>query len=58
MAKGKEQMQMAYVYDYAVMNDDLNAAVDDVVHIICTVRRRTMLHKELIDQINATFIEE
>lgn len=58
MTKGKEQMQMAYAYDYVVMNDDLNAAVDDVVHIICTVRRRTMLHKELIDQINATFTEE
>lgn len=58
MAKGKEQMQMAYAYDYVVMNDDLVAAVEDVVHIICTVRRRTMLHKELIDQINATFVEE
>lgn len=55
MAKSKEQMQMAYAYDYVVMNDDLEAAVDDVIHIICTVRRRTMLHKELIDQINATF---
>jgi len=58
MEKGKEQMRMAYAYDYVVMNDDLNAAVDDVVRIICTVRRRTMLHKELIDQINATFAEE
>ena len=58
MAKGKEQMQLAYAYDYVVMNDDLNAAVDDVVHIISTVRRRTMLHKELIDRINATFTEE
>ena len=37
------------------MNDDLNAAVEDVVHIISTVRRRTMRHKKLIDQINATF---
>ena len=58
MAKGKEQMQMAYAYDYVVMNDDLDTAVEDVVHIISTVRRRTMLHKELIDQINATFVEE
>lgn len=58
MAKGKEQMQMAYAYDFVVMNDDLDAAVEDVVHIISTVRRRTMLHKELIDQINATFAEE
>jgi len=58
MAKGKEQMQMAYIYDYVVMNDNLEDAVDDVVHIISTVRRRTMLHKELIDQINATFTDE
>lgn len=43
---------------YVVMNDDLVAAVEDVVHIISTVRRRTMLHKKLIDRINATFVEE
>ena len=36
----------------------LDAAVEDVVHIIGAVRRRTMLHKELIDRINATFVEE
>jgi len=58
MAKGKEQVQMAYVYDYVVMNDDLDTAVEAVIHIISTVRRRTMLHKELIDRINATFVEE
>lgn len=55
MTKGKEQMQMAYVYDYIVMNDDLDAAMEDVVHIISTVRRRTMLHKKLIDRIKVTF---
>ena len=53
MAKSTEQMKTAY--DYVVMNDDLETAVQDVVHIICTVRRRTMLHRKLIDQINATF---
>ena len=58
MAKSKEQMQMAYAYDYVVMNEELEAAVDDVIHIICTVRCRTILHKKLIDQINATFVEE
>ncbi len=55
MAKSTEQMKTAYDYDYVVMNDDLETAVQDVIHIICTVRRRTMLHKELIDRINATF---
>jgi len=58
MAKSTEQMKTAYNYDYVVMNDDLETAVQDVVHIICTIRRRTMLHKELIDQINATFADE
>lgn len=58
MVKGKEQMQMAYVYDYVVMNDNLEAAVEDVVHSISTVRRRTILHKGLIDRVNATFAEE
>ena len=42
-------------YNYIVMNDDLEAAVEDVVHIISTIRHRTMLYKELFDQINATF---
>ena len=55
MLKSTEQMKMAYDYDYVVMNNNLETAVEDVVHIICTVRRRTMLHKELIDQINETF---
>ena len=55
MLKSTEQMKTAYSYDYVILNDNLEAAVQDAVHIICTVRRRTMLHKELIDQINATF---
>ena len=55
MLKSIEQMKTAYNYDYVVLNDDLEVAVEDVVHIICAVRCRTMLHKELINQINATF---
>ncbi len=27
MDKGKDQMQMAYIYDYVVMNDDLESSV-------------------------------
>lgn len=55
MVKGAEQMKAAYAYDYVVLNDDLEAAVEDVIHVICAVRRRTILHKELIDRINTTF---
>lgn len=55
IAKGKEQMRMAYTYDYVVMNEELNDAVEKVVHIISALRCRTMLHEELLDQINASF---
>ena len=57
MDKSSEQMKTAYGYDYIVLNNDLEAAIQDVVHIICTVRRRTKLHKALIDQINETFVQ-
>lgn len=56
--KGREQLRMAYAYDYVVLNDDLEKAAQEVASIICAMRRRTMLHKKLIDEINATFIEE
>lgn len=55
MVKSAEQMKAAYTYDYVVLNDDLETAVQAVVHIINAVRQRTLLHKALIDQINATF---
>ena len=53
IVKGEEQVQMAYFYDSIVMNDKLDAAVADVVHIICTV-----LHKALIDRVYATYAGE
>ena len=55
--KGKEQVQMAYVYDYVVMNDDLETAVQDVIHILSAVRLRTMKNKDMIDRVNATYQE-
>ena len=57
MVKSTEQMKTAYAYGYVVLNDDLEMAAQDVAHIICLVHNRTMLHKELIDQINATFAQ-
>ena len=48
-------MRMSYIYDYVVMNENIDEAVKKVVQIIHTVRCRTILHKEMIDQINATF---
>lgn len=55
MIQNTEQVKTAYPYDYVVMNDVLEDAIQEVVHIICAVRRRTHLHKELIDQVSATF---
>lgn len=57
LEKGREQLRMAYMYDYVVMNDELSVAVQDVIHIICAVRRRTQLHKRLIDEVNASLAE-
>ena len=58
MADNIRQMPTAYDYDYVVLNDDLERAVEEVVHIISAARRRTVLHRELIDRINATFAAE
>lgn len=55
MADNVLQMPTACEYDYVVMNDDLEKAVEDVIHIISAVRCRTMLHRKLIDRVNATF---
>ena len=53
--EGKKQMRLAYSYDYVIVNDDKEAAARELVHILCAVRRRTMLHKAMIDKVNATF---
>lgn len=58
MIKSAEQMKAAYSYDYVVLNDDLEVAVQEVIYIISAVRKRTTLHKALLDQINATFEQQ
>ena len=55
MAQNVVQMKMAYFYDYVVMNDDLDAAVEQVVHILEAVRCRTSVCRGLIDRVNETF---
>ena len=55
MVKNAEQLRMAYAFDYIVMNDVKEEAIEDVVHIIAAERRKAYLHKRLIDQVNATF---
>ena len=55
MVRNEEQVKNCYFFDYIVMNDQLDEAVQDVVHIIGAARRTTYLHKELIDQVIASF---
>lgn len=57
LIKGAEQMKAAHTYDYVVLNDDLATAVQDVIHIIGTVRRQTQLHLEMIERVKASFAD-
>ena len=50
MAKGKEQMQMAYAYDYVVMNEDLDAAVEDVVQKTNEAWFREHIYSKLMEK--------
>lgn len=58
MKDAKGQMPLAYTYDYVVLNDDLETAVNDVIGIIRAARHRTTLNKENIDRINKSFQED
>lgn len=55
--KGKAQMKRAYDYDYVVMNDDVERAAKDIMYILYAVRCRAILHRELIDRVNASYAE-
>ncbi|HHU43581.1 MAG: guanylate kinase [Bacillota bacterium] len=48
---GIEEMMSAYDYDYLVINDDLENAVDEVVAIIKAERLKVKNNKDLIDRI-------
>jgi len=56
--KGREQMKCSYIYDYVVLNDDLDQAVEDVYHILRAHQHRTRYQKALLDRVNATYQEE
>ena len=55
MAENSIQMKFAYFYDFVVTNDDLDEAVEKVIHILEAVRCRTTLHRAEIDRVNETF---
>lgn len=58
MKDARTQMPLAYTYDYVVLNDDLETAVNEVIGIIRAARHRTTLNKENIDRINKSFQED
>ena len=51
------QLSYAYVYDYVVVNDDLDAAVAEVAEIIRASRKRTINRKKTLDSIKRSFLE-
>lgn len=58
LEKGREQMKGAYIYDYVVLNDDLQRAVENVMHILSAHMLRTRLQKPLVDRVNESYREE
>ena len=56
--KGKEQMKCGYIYDYVVLNDELEEAIEDVYCIMRAHMKRTRYHKALLDRVNESYQEE
>ena len=50
-------MKYAPLYDYVVMNDDLDTAVQEVSAILTSIRCKSEYHKHLIENITKTFAE-
>ncbi|MBO4884317.1 MAG: guanylate kinase [Clostridia bacterium] len=57
LSDGLGQLAFAYVYDYIVVNDDLDEAVAAVADIIRVSRRRTVNNKKTLDDIKRSFLE-
>lgn len=51
----KDQLSYAYAYDYVLVNDDLDTAVEEVKEIIRACRHKKVLHKQLLDDIIHSF---
>lgn len=51
----KSQLSYAYAYDYVVLNDNLDVAVEEVKEIIRACAHRVEGNKRLIDAVNHAF---
>lgn len=55
LGDAKNQLSYAYTYDYVVVNDDLDTAVEEVKGIIKACRHKRSMHKQLLDDIFHSF---
>ncbi len=55
LGDAKEQIGYAYAYDYIVINDDLDTAVQEVKGIISAYAHRKNAYKQTIDEIIHSF---
>lgn len=55
LGDAKEQLSYAYAYDYVVINDDLDTAVQEVKGIIKACAHRKSVCKQLIDELVHSF---
>ena len=51
LADASEQLSYAYAYDYVIVNDDLDAAVEDAKAIVRAARHATFCCKNAVDSI-------
>ena len=55
LGDAKEQLGFAYAYDYVVLNDDLDTAVQEIKGIIEACAHRKSFCKQMIDEIIHSF---
>lgn len=55
LGDAKNQLSYAYTYDYVVVNDDLDTAVEEAKGIIKACRHKRSMHKQLLDDIFHSF---
>ncbi len=51
LSAAKEEMSKAHQYAYAVVNDDLDEAANEIAAILCAEKRRSQRNKEQIERM-------
>ena len=55
LGDAKDQLAFAYAYDYVVLNDDLDTAIEEVKGIIRACGNKKSMRKQLVDTICHSF---